>query len=50
MEERDPDLNEDEDIIMEDSREEQWRDVSGDDEYKSEILNLRWDVYTIDKE
>ena len=40
LEERDPDLNEDEDIIMDDSREEHCRDVYGED--KKNFRALRW--------
>ena len=46
---RDPDLNEDEDIRMEVSREEHWRDFAEDGEDKSKIHDLRWDFYTRDK-
>ena len=35
---------------MEDSREEQWRDVYEYGEDKSKIHELMWDVYTGDKE
>ena len=45
-EERDPELNEEEDIRMEDSREEHCRDVDEDSEAKSKIHAMRWDVYT----
>ena len=45
-EDRDPDLNEEEDIRMEDSREEHWRDVSEDDEDNNKIHALKWDIYT----
>ena len=45
-EERDTDLNEKEDIRMEDSREEHWRDVSVDDEDNNKIHALKWDIYT----
>ena len=44
-EEIDPYLNEDEDIIMEDSREVHWRDVSENGGNKSKIPDLRWDFY-----
>ena len=43
-EEIDPDLNEEEDIIMEDSREEHWRNIFEDRKNKSNIHALRWDV------
>ena len=48
-EERDPDLNEEEGIRMENNREENWRDVfecCGD---KSNMHTLVWYVYTRDK-
>ena len=50
LEERNPDLNEDEDIIMEDSRAEHWRDFDKDGEDNSNIHAPRWDIYTRDKE
>ena len=40
------DQNEEEDIIMEDSREEHWRDVDYYGKDKNKIQDLRWDVYT----
>ena len=49
-EERDPDLNEDKDIIHERSREEHRRDVYEVDEDKSKIRALRWEVYTMERE
>ena len=45
MEERDPDLNEEEDIIMGAIREEHWRDVSEEGDDKKKIHALRWEVY-----
>ena len=39
-EERDMDLNEEEDIIMEDRREENWRHISEDGEDKIKIHSL----------
>ena len=47
LEERDPYLNEEEDITMTDSREDHWRNISRD---RGKIHALRWDVYTKDKE
>ena len=44
-----PNLNEEEDIRMEDSREEHWRDVAYDGEDKSKIYAMIWDVYTREK-
>ena len=40
------DMNEEEDIRMEDSSEERWWEVAEDNEDKSKIHDLRWDVYT----
>ena len=49
-EERDPDLNEEEDIILDEIREEHRRDIAevGDD--KKNIHALRWEVYIKYKE
>ena len=47
-EEIDPDLNEEGDIRMEDSREENWRDFSEDGEDKRKIHDLRLDFYIRD--
>ena len=41
-EERDPDLNEEEDIRLGEIRE--WRDVSKEGDYKKKIHSLRWEV------
>ena len=49
-EERDPDLNEEEDIILDEIREEHWRDVSEEGDEKKKIHALRWDVYVKEKE
>ena len=46
LEKRDPDLNEEEDIRMEDSRREYLRYVVEDDKDKRKTHSLRWDVYT----
>ena len=46
LEERCPDLNEEEDIIMEENREEHWRGVAQYGEDKSNIHALRWYIYT----
>ena len=45
-EEIDTDLKNEEDIIMEDSREEHWRDFSEDVDDKIKIYALIWDFYT----
>ena len=45
-EERNTKLNEEEDIGMEDIREERWGDVAEDGEYKSKINALGWYFYT----
>ena len=42
--ERDPHLNEEEDIIIEDSREDHWRDVADDGDDNNNINALRWEV------
>ena len=47
---RDPDLNDEEDIRMEDSRHEHWRDDAEGGDYKRKIHALRWNVYTREKE
>ena len=49
-EERDPDLNEDEDIILDIIREDHWMDVAEEGDYKKKIHVLRWEVYVKDKE
>ena len=43
-EERDPDLNEEEDIIMDDTRYEHWRIVAEGSDKKNKIHALRWEV------
>ena len=48
--ERDPDLNGEEDIIMDEIRDENWRDVAEEGENKKNIHSLRWYVYVKDKE
>ena len=48
-EERDQDLNEEEGISMEDSREDHCRDVAEDGENKKKIRVLRWEVYSLQK-
>ena len=42
----DPNLNEEEEIIMEDISKDHCRDVAEDGKDKSNIHNLNWDVYT----
>ena len=49
-EERDLDLNEEEDIIMDNIRERHWRDVAKEGEDKKKIHALRCDVYIKEKE
>ena len=49
-EERGPDMNEEEDTRMEDTREEHQSDDFEDGEDKSKIQALRWDIYTRYKE
>ena len=46
LEERDLDLNEEENITMEDSMEDHWRDVSDDGQDKMKTHALKWQVYT----
>ena len=43
-EDRDPDLNEEGNIIMDEIREEHWRDVAEEGDNKK-IHDLRWEVY-----
>ena len=43
-EERDPDLNDEEDTIMDKIRDGYWRDVSEEGEDKKNIHSLGWDV------
>ena len=45
-EERDPDLNKEEYIIIEDSMEERWRGVAEDGQDKTKIHALREEVHT----
>ena len=49
LEEIDPVLNEEEDIIMDDSREYHWRYVAEGGEKKKKIHTLRWEVYVKEK-
>ena len=49
-EKRDPDLNEEEDIILDAIREDHRRDVDKEGEDKNNIHALRWEVYVKDKE
>ena len=49
-EERDPDLNEEEDIRLDAIREYHWRDISEEGNDKKKIHALRWEVYVKDKE
>ena len=44
-EERDPDLNEEEDIILYAIREDHWRGVTEELNNKKKIHNLRCDIY-----
>ena len=45
VEERDPDLNEEEDIRLDEIREEHWRDIAEEGGDKNKIHALRWEVY-----
>ena len=49
-EERDPDLNDEEDIIIDEIREEHWRDVSQEGKYKKKTHDLRWEIYVKEQE
>ena len=49
-EERDPDLNEEEDIILDEIRGDHWRDVAEKGDDKKKIHALRWEVYGKEKE
>ena len=49
-EERDPDLNDEEDIILDAIREENWRYAAEEGDYKTNINTLRWEVYVKEKE
>ena len=44
-EERDPDLNEEKDIRLDAIREDHWRDLAAEGDYKNMICALRSDVY-----
>ena len=48
-EERDPELNEKEDIRFEKIREDNWRDLAEENDDKKKIHALRWDVYVKEK-
>ena len=50
LEERDPDLNKDEDIRMDETRYNHWRVVSEEYDDKKKIHALRWEVYVKKKE
>ena len=44
-EERDPDLNEEEDTIIDEIRDEYWRDFSEEVKNKKKMQYLRWDIH-----
>ena len=48
--ERDPDLNEEEYIRLDEIREEHWRDVAYESDDKKNIHALKWEVYVQEKE
>ena len=50
LEERDPNLNEDEDIRTYEIRDNHWRDVAEEGDDKNNIHDLRWDVYVKEEE
>ena len=49
-EERDPDLNEKEDIKLNEIREDHWRDIAEEGDDKKNINALRWEVNVKEKE
>ena len=49
-EERDPDLNEKEDIRFDKVWEDHWRDIAEENDDKKKIHALRWEVYVKEKE
>ena len=49
-EERDPDLNEEEDIRLDEIWEEHWRDIAQEGDDKKKMHSLRWKVYVKQKE
>ena len=49
-EERDPELNDEEDIRWYEIREDHWRDVAEEGDNKKKIHALRWEVYLKEKE
>ena len=49
MEYRDPYLDEEDDIKIMDSRDENWRDADEDDDERGKINAMRWDVYMKEK-
>ena len=50
VKERDPDLNKMEDIRFDEIREDPWRDLAEENDYKKKINALRWNVYVKEKE
>ena len=48
-EERYPGLNEEEDIILDEIREDHWRDVDEESDDNKDINALSWDVYIKEK-
>ena len=50
LEERDPDLNEEEDIRLYEFREDHWKDAAEEGDDKKKICALRWKIYVKDKE
>ena len=48
-EERDPDLNEEEDIRLDEIREEHWMDDAEEGDDKKKIHSLRWEFYVKEK-
>ena len=50
VEERDPDLDEMDDIRFDETREDHWRDLAEESNDKKKIRVLRWCVYVKEKE
>ena len=44
-EERDPDLNEEEDIRLDAIRGDHWKNIAEEGDKKKKIIALRWEVY-----
>ena len=49
LEDRDPDLNDEEDVRLDSIRKENWSDVAEEGDNKNNIHSLIWDVYIKEK-